>query len=506
MSEDPYHEGTTKLEMARQAASLSVQELAPRDLVGVIAFDSSLHWIVPVASLSSIGLPTLQQRIGALTADGGTDMYPALLAGFEAVRDTDAPYKHIILLTDGISCCGGAYPALLDKVQAAHVTLSTIAVGGDADQQLLAQLARQGDGRYYFADHARDIPRLMTRETNLATRGPLVEGTIAPRQVAPDALLSGLAPDGLPALSGYLATSPKDLADVLLASDAGDPLLARGPYGLGRAVAWTSDLRGRWSSDWLTWSGLPRLLTSLVSWTIPAEQGPLRVRLRAGPRTAQIAVEEREPRAAPAEVRARVAGPAGQSSEVDLVATAPGLYQGEFPLGGPGTYLVRVEERRDGDLVAAASAGLPVAYAAEYRRVAADPARLGEIAAAGGGHALVSPAAAFADDLPPVSSPLPLTRILLALAAVLLPVELALRRLRTWRDAQPQTIAWTPPPRPAAVNQPAPENVAANPRVAAPVAPAVAREVDPGLGPDEEDALAYTLRWLATRRRGGTSS
>src|SRR5207244_769880 len=114
---------------------------------------------------------------------------------------------------------------------------------------------------------------------------------------------------GLPALGGYLATSPKDLADVLLASDAGDPLLARWPYGLGRAVAWTSDLRGRWSSDWLTWPGLPRLLTSLVSWTIPAEQGPLRVRLRAGSSSAQIAVVSADPPTTPARVRARVAGP-----------------------------------------------------------------------------------------------------------------------------------------------------------------------------------------------------
>src|SRR5207237_911046 len=83
-----------------------------------------------------------------------------------------ARYKHIILLTDGMSCCGGDYASVLERMRAADVTLSTIAIGGDADQQLLAQLARQGDGRYYFADHARDIPRLMTRETELATRGP----------------------------------------------------------------------------------------------------------------------------------------------------------------------------------------------------------------------------------------------------------------------------------------------------------------------------------------------
>src|SRR5207249_2966816 len=137
-----------------------------------------------------------QDRLSALSADGGTDVFPALAQAFDAIRDTDARYKHVILLSDGMSCCGGDYPGLLDRMRAANVTLSTIAIGGDADQQLLSQLARQGDGRYYFAEHARDIPRLMTRETELATRGPIVEGAITPRQVGPDAVLSSLAADG----------------------------------------------------------------------------------------------------------------------------------------------------------------------------------------------------------------------------------------------------------------------------------------------------------------------
>ena len=55
----------------------------------------------------------------------------------------------------------------------------------------------------------------MTRETNLATRGPLVEGLVTPRQVSPDPTLGEVARSGLPALGGYLVTTPKDLADVL---------------------------------------------------------------------------------------------------------------------------------------------------------------------------------------------------------------------------------------------------------------------------------------------------
>ena len=53
MADDPYKEGTSKLAMAQQAALLSVEELTPRDLIGVVAFDSFQHWLLPVASVRS---------------------------------------------------------------------------------------------------------------------------------------------------------------------------------------------------------------------------------------------------------------------------------------------------------------------------------------------------------------------------------------------------------------------------------------------------------------------
>ncbi|MBV9172132.1 MAG: VWA domain-containing protein [Chloroflexi bacterium] len=522
MSDDIYHEGTTKLEMAREAAILSADQLSPRDLVGVEAFDSQQHWILPLSSLLTIGPTAVRDKLAPLTADGGTDIYPAMASAYDAIVRADAQYKHIILLTDGMSCCGGDYTGVIDKMLAANITLSTIAVGGDADQQLLQQLARQGDGRYYFAEHARDIPRLMTRETQLATRGPLVEGDVAPRQVAPDPTVSALAAGGLPSLGGYLVTTPKDLAEVLLVSDAADPLLARWQYGLGRAVAWTSDLRGRWSANWLDWSGTPQLFSSMVSWTIPPAEGPLRLTVRTAADTAHVSVQETTPVSTGTDsVRALVAQPGGAPLEVALGATAPGQYEGDFPLSGAGTYIVRAEEHGPDGASASAETGVPVAYSAEYHQVAPDTRKMDQIARAGGGHVLSSPGAAFADDLPSVTSPLPLERWLLLLAALLLPLDVALRRLRIspsdvlrWLrhpsrlrvvlpglHAEPllQTPTWLPGMqsrrRRVAPRVTAPRG---SPTVASAVTPGLARQSEADMS--EEDALAATLRWLVERR------
>jgi hypothetical protein len=363
----------------------------------------------------------------------------------------------------------------------------------------------------------------MTRETELATRGPLVEGTITPRQVSPDASLSLLAAGGLPKLTGYLVTTPKDLADVLLVSDAADPLLARWQYGLGRAVAWTSDLRGRWSQDWIQWPGSPQLFSQLVGWTIAPARGPLRLSVRGDAATGHITVDETAPAGAPAQVRAHVAQPGGDALEMDLAASGPGRYEGTFPIGGPGTFIVRVDAQRDGASVGAAEAGLPVSYPAEFRQVVPDTRRLEQIARAGGGHVLAAPAAAFADDLPPITTPLPLQRILLVIAALLLPVDVALRRLRfsladlvewlrhprrialglpRWSPELPTQMptwapgAWsarrTPPP---ALRRIRPE-----PTYSAQVTPGLARQTEVDGETDEDDALGATLRWLAARR------
>jgi len=524
MSDDIYHEGTTKMDMAKEAALLSTQQLSPRDQVGILTFDSFQHWILPMTGVLGMGPTFIQDRLAPLVADGGTDIYPAMAKAFDAIVPSDARYKHVILMTDGMSCCGGNYTELLDRMRAANVTLSTIAIGGDADQQLLAQLARLGDGRYYFADHARDIPRLMTRETELATRGPLVEGNVTPRQVGPDALLSSVAAGGLPPLGGYLVTSPKDLAEVMLVSDAADPLLARWQYGLGRAVAWTSDLRGRWSDAWLTWPGTAQLFNGLVGWTIAPAHGPLRLSVRADGQTGYATVDETEPGQQPGLVRAHVAQPGGAPLEIDLAATGPGRYAGSFPLNGVGTYIVRADEQRDGASIGTAEAGLPVSYPAEFRQVTADTRRLEQIARAGGGHVLLTPAAAFANDLAPISVPLPLQRTLLLIAAILLPVEVGLRRLRIspldalewlrhphrldvvlpWRNSGQEWLrppAWMPgasaiqrpPPR---VNRP----FYSEPTLSGHVTPGLARQTDVE---DGEDALGATLKWLAARRGSG---
>ena len=71
--------------------------------------------------------------------------------------------------------------------------------------------------------------------------------------VRPTQVLSEIRLDEAPFLLGYVVTRPKPTAEVILATESGDPLLAWWRYGLGMSVAFTSDAKARWAAEWLTW-------------------------------------------------------------------------------------------------------------------------------------------------------------------------------------------------------------------------------------------------------------
>ena len=190
----------------------------------------------------------------------------------------------------------------------------------------------------------------MTRETELATRGPVVEGAITPRQVGPDAD-AGIARAGRAAAAGRLPghharrTSPKSAR------------LGRRRPACWRAgsTAWGAPWPGPATcaaagpGRWLQWPGTAQLFSELVGWTIAPAQGPLRLSVRADAANGHIDVQEATPeRHARSGAGARRSARRRAAQELDLPATGPGQYGGSFPLNGPGTYIVRVDEQRDG--------------------------------------------------------------------------------------------------------------------------------------------------------------
>jgi uncharacterized membrane protein len=427
--------GVPKVELAKEAIVRSVQLLSPMDKVGVIAFDDSARWVVPITPLDDPD--AVVNQVGTIRADGGTDIFAGVKAASEVLPADDSALKHIILLTDG-----GADPTgiaeLITRMNVDHgITLSSVGVGRDA-APFLPQLAEAGQGLYHFTDDPSTIPSIFAEETTLATRAYIIEGEFFPSQVAPSPILSGI--ESAPSLLGYIGTTAKDAAQTILVSDQDDPVLAAWQYGLGRAVAWTSDATGRWAQNWVGWDQFTRFWAQTVRYTISAgaQSNVVTQVTRQGERAAITvdAISETGAYLNGLAMQASVVDPAGQAQTVTLQQVAPGRYAGSFAPTTEGAYLIRVAGSEPGqaagaEAAVAQTAGWVLSYSPEYQTLSADPNFLARVAALTGGFVMGEDLSViFRHDLPaPARATRPAWPALLTLAVLLLPLDIAVRRL-----------------------------------------------------------------------------
>jgi Ca-activated chloride channel homolog len=389
--------GVSKFDMAKEAAILATESLKPEDRIGILSFDTGTLWVVPFQQVGDgASLAAIQGQIGQLPSGGGTDIEQALAAGLPPLAEQPVSVRHAVLLTDGRSFSNnfGAYQQLVETARAAEISLSTIAIGEDSDTLLLEQLARWGNGRYYFADEPEDIPRLTLLESEIARADPMVEGDLRASLSQAHPIVRDFSPAELPGLQGYVATTARDAAEVVLRSPEEDPLLAVWQYGLGRAVAWTPTAGEPWAVEWTRWPGYERFWAQMVRYTLPEpDSGPLQVRIEPRPGGSRLVVDATEPGGTPldlAAVNARVTLPDGAQRSFSVRQTAPGRYTQDLSLATPGAYLVSVVLLRDGGLQQR-DVGYVQPVAPEYRQ-AGDPASgralLEAVAAASGGEVL----------------------------------------------------------------------------------------------------------------------
>ncbi|MBE7471691.1 MAG: VWA domain-containing protein [Anaerolineales bacterium] len=469
--------GLPKIDIAKEAIFQAAAVLGNLDYLGVVSFDDSAHWeLEPSPGVSS---NDLEAAIGAIPANGQTNIYAGLVAAEESLAALPARLKHIILLTDGWSH-SGAYDALTARLAEQGITLSVVAAGGGS-AEYLADLARKGGGQYYPAATMSEVPQIFLKETVRAVGDYVIEEPFLPVPVTGGAgeepaspILRGLDLAAAPPLLGYNGTTPKTAARLALLTPRGDPLLATWQYGLGRSAAWTADLSGRWAKNWLTWADFAHFAGQLVTWTLPRpgdEQLDLRIVVNSGQATLEAAMSGAGQTAPPAQITAKLLTPAGESLETELRPSGANRYEAAVPLPGEGVYLAQVtayaQDSETQTPLASQTTGLVAPYSAEYGALTADPALLADLATATGGQMLNDPAQAFAHNLAVGRQSYPIWPGLLLLTALLFPFDVALRRLRLGRREWEQVRVWLrarlPGPRlaPAAPLEPATPSVQA---------------------------------------------
>ena len=289
------------------------------------------------------------------------------------------------------------------------------------------------------------IPDIFLKETQQVSGQQIVEETFFPIQTSSSPILRGLDA-GLPQLRGYNGTTIKSAAQSVLVTARDDPLLASWQYGLGRSVAWTSDSTGRWAKDWVGWNGFNRFFTQMVSWTFPGEEtGGIEATFETTGGTTALHVESVGADGSPRDfyaTSASIVGPDLEPATVNLAQVAPGVY--EAPLGEiePGAYAVRVTQTRPGTSPLGRTVGLVAPTAAEYRQLGANEPFLASLRAATGGTVVATALDPWRHDLTATDRFTELWPLLLVLALLLWPLDIALRRMSLGRREVAAARGW----------------------------------------------------------------
>ncbi len=268
---------------------------------------------------------------------------------------------------------------LLETASGATITVSAVGVGEGADQTLLQMIATRGGGRFYHTRDPASIPRIFSKETSQVGRTSVIEEPTQARVYKHAEMLGGVSMEGAPALRGYALTRPRAQADLILATDSGDPLLARWQIGLGQVAAWTSDVKARWSADWLRWPGFGKFWAQVTRSTMrrrAANHFPLKVALDGG--TVSVTVDAigaddkfMSGLDGTLEIATALAWSDGPPAmrHVALAETAPGRYEASFPIDrrNAGALLLRASLNRGTLPVADATGRLAIPFAPELR-------------------------------------------------------------------------------------------------------------------------------------------
>jgi hypothetical protein len=426
----PDQGGVNKTDISRAAAERTISALSDNDEVGVLAWNSSAEWVIPLQALPSADV--IDQGLRSLQPSGNTDISDSLADAAEALLASDAELKHIILFTDGFTA-PNAIEATAEEAGRLYdengITVSVLATGESPEQAELEAIATAGHGRFYAGTDLQNVPQIMAEEAVIASRNFITEGEFFPEVTSDDEVVSRLTES--PPLLGYIATTAKGQATTLLRIGPDrDPLLATWQAGLGRVSSWTSDATN-WAQEWASWDGFVDFFSGVVKDTLPAGEnaGAVQAEVRDG--QIRVTVDSADAFPDGATGTANVAGPDGQSISVDLERTDEGHFEGVAEAPRSGTYAVSAAiTDNDGETVLSSSTLTSNSYPAEYVPGHPDAAFMSRVAGATDGRTDVTSENVWdSAGLDAGTRMLNLLPLLLLAACLLWPVAVVLSRI-----------------------------------------------------------------------------
>jgi len=445
-------------QVARDCAQGVLAALAPQDQMGVILWDGTEHWLFELQKVGD--KKGLASKIAGMNQGDMVSFQGVLEKSHAALKECTSNLKHIIVFSDGDP--GPPSDSLLQAIVGDKITISTVLISGHFPPDTMIKMADMGRGRFYNVTKPEELPQIFLKETAVILKSAIYEEPFKPQVRAASELIRGIGASEYPQLLGYVATSPKPRAETPLWTHQGDPLLAHWQYGLGRAVAFTSDAKPRWAKTWLAWEKYRQFWVQVAQWSLRRTENAdfsTDVSLEKGDGLINVEALDAEGNYRNfLNLQAIVVSPRGERLIVPVRQNGPGHYEAKFPTKEPGVYAVNVVEMDGAKVVAQQTAGASINYSPEFSDPQPNYNLLRRLAEAGGGRLLDlrNPADnPFLHDRAETFQPKNLWEWLLKVAVILFVLDVAFRRiqieredaLKAWAAAKGTVLFWRPRPK-----------------------------------------------------------
>jgi uncharacterized membrane protein/Mg-chelatase subunit ChlD len=359
----------------------AIKALGPRDYCGLVYFGASDQWLWGQSQGGMVRVGPNRQmmlsRTDRMQIGDMPDFEPGMRKAVAAfAKLPDAAIKHMIVISDGDPSAPS--PGTMKALKDGGVTVSTVAVGGHgpAGSQTLRNMTI-APGKHYVVNNSNALPKIFQREARRIAR-PLVyepKPPVSPQIVSEHEIVRGLN-DSFPPIGGFVLTSVKEnsLVEVILRSPlpseaTNSTVLAAWTYGLGKSVAFTTDVGQRWASEWTSWGEYDRFFSQMVRWSMrpTGDTGKFSVATDVQGSKMRVivsALDKDDEFLNYQSMTGTVLGPNMESIPLEVEQTAPGRYVGEFDSVQPGSYMIMVTPGAGQAMI---RTGVNVGYSDEFR-------------------------------------------------------------------------------------------------------------------------------------------
>ena len=439
------------VEMVAQA----IKALSSRDEVGIMV---NHNWFVPLGPVGNKG--ALLSKVQDMQVGDASDFNGMMETALKALTPSNASIKHVVMMSDAGPCPWTPSKLVIRQYRKRKVSLTNVVFEphpGIAAQQarIMERLAVDCRGSFYWPKQPDELPQIFLKEASLVTRALIHEDPFEPKRSLSDygPIVEGLSK--FPSLHGYVIVTAKPDAEVPLIREfmdekiqkgvQKDPILAHRNVGLGKTVAFMSDAKNRWGSEWLEWGGYNQFWSQTVRWSLRAApkgsvHTPTTIEISNG--KAHIVVEAMDEDGWPVttlQLMANVVRPEMQEEAdriipVRMMQTGVGRYEGWFDATATGSYFVQVHyEGTDNKGLPAVGNPVSVAevpYSPEYREFEPNLSLLENIAMVTGGRVLDENDDIFdRADLPIPRTAMPVWNWLMIFAICAFPLDVFVRKV-----------------------------------------------------------------------------